>query len=136
MSNHKQIALTLYDGKVLPEIDEPLAELVRLLNRPDLWTTNCCQGDDPSEFLYDAYVAVDGPLARHLVHRLIDDQIDHARDAAGDFLFDRKIESSAIAIRWHPGNLKSVMARFKRVLSEKAFTRKVMYRSEPGEHVV
>jgi hypothetical protein len=133
---HKQIAVTLYDGTVLPKIDEPLAELVRLLNRPDLWTSNCCQGDEGRSY-QDAYIAVDGPLAYPLVHRLLDDQLDCPTNHISDnIVFDTKIGESGIAIRWCPSVLPKVIARFRRVLSEKTFNRKITWRSKPSEHVL
>src|SRR5271156_6962725 len=123
MGNHKHVRVKLYDGNVLPEIDKPLVKLVQLLNRPGLWTTYCCQGD--KTFYPDAYISVSGPLARHLIHRLLDDQLDHPMRLGRCITFFESVPGEPIfIIRWHARDLKSVTAGFKRVLSEKTFNMK------------
>jgi hypothetical protein len=120
---HKTQHVRIYDNRFLPDIDRGMAHVVRLLNRPDLWTTNCCQGHDRELKFPDAYVAIDGPAAIPFVHALLDDQITHPDPQCYIELLtvDTKPGESPLCIRWLAIHRPRVVKRFKRVLATPAF---------------
>ncbi len=113
---HKTQRVKLYDGTILPEIDRGIAHVVRLLNRPGLWTLMSCQGDDIDSLGCFAEVGINGPLARPFVRSLLEDQLDRPSKHV-EFLRVSAYPDS-IVVGWNPCEKQSVTARFKRVLGK------------------
>jgi len=114
---HKTKPVYLYSGEILPAVDLKMIPFVRLLNRCDMWTTCCCQGD--GEKGNPAYVAIAGISALPFAHAILDDQIKHPGDSrylemltVGGFPGD----NTPITIEWRARQSARVFKRLERVL--------------------
>jgi hypothetical protein len=115
---HKTKPVKLYSGEILSAIDLAMVRFVRLLNRCDMWTTCCCQGD--SEKRNPAYIAVAGISALPFAHAILDDQFKNPGDSrhletltVGGFPGD----NTPITIEWSARQSGRVFKRLERVLS-------------------
>jgi hypothetical protein len=117
MKKHKTQCVVLEnDGTVLPAIDRGMVQLVRLLNRPGLRTTQCCQGS--KQVLYDAYVTLAGERAHEFAHRLLDDVLLHRSVFVGEFILDYGPGASIFALRWSSYRHRTFVTRVRRVLEQ------------------
>lgn len=119
---HSTTSITLYDGTVLPEIDQPMVEIVEMLNRPGLRTHMCCQGDyQINERLHHAWVQISSPLANLFCHRLLDDQLEKPAYMLLGHHLDEWISlegaGGRVNICCSARHLKLVTERFRRVIA-------------------